>query len=85
MMLLSRYKDIAAGGISFVPECYGRLTKMYKVKKVGVEEALKKFKEKDGSGPANMRQKQIEEIKKKSKSTCACFYSPQRSIWRIVI
>ena len=59
MMLLSRYKDIAAGGISFVPECYGRLTKMYKVKKVGVEEALKKFKEKDGSGPANMRQKQI--------------------------
>ena len=66
MMLLSRYKDIAAGGISFVPECYGRLTKMYKVKKVGVEEALKKFKEKDGYGPANMRQMQIDEIKKSS-------------------
>ena len=64
MMLLSRYQDIVAGGISFVPECYGRLTKTYKVKKVGVEYALKKFKEKDGTGPANMRQMQIDEIKK---------------------
>ena len=50
MMLLSRYQDIVAGGISFVPECYGRLTKMYKVKKVGVQQALKKIKEKDGFG-----------------------------------
>ena len=46
MMLLSRNKNIVAGGISFVPECYGRLTKAYKVEKVGVENALKKFKEK---------------------------------------
>ena len=77
MMLLSRYKDIAAGGISFVPECYGRLTKMYKVKKVGVEEALKKFKEKDGSGPANMRQKQIEEIKKSQNLPVLVFTHPK--------
>ena len=34
MMLLSRYQNIIAGGISFVPECYGRLTKAYKVNKV---------------------------------------------------
>ena len=46
MMLLARYPNIAAGGISFVPECYGRLTKNYRVKKIGVEEALKKFKKK---------------------------------------
>ena len=42
MMLLSRHKNIVGGGISLVPECYGRLTKAYKVEKVGVEEALKK-------------------------------------------
>ncbi len=62
MMLLARHQNIVAGGISFVPECYGRLTKNYKVKKVGVEEALKKFKKKDGPGPADMRQMQIDEI-----------------------
>ena len=27
MMLLARHQNIVAGGISFVPECYGRLTK----------------------------------------------------------
>ena len=77
MMLLSRYQDIVAGGISFVPECYGRLTKMYKVKKVGAEEALKKFKEKDGFGPANMRQMQIDEIKKNSNLPVLVFTHPK--------
>ena len=77
MMLLSRYQDIVAGGISFVPECYGRLTKMYKVKKVGVEEALKKFKEKDGPGPANMRQMQIDEIKKSKNLPILVFTHPK--------
>ncbi len=62
MMLLARHQNIVAGGISFVPECYGRLTKNYKVKKVGAEEALKKFRKKDGPGPADMRQMQIDEI-----------------------
>ena len=77
MMLLSRYQDIVAGGISFVPECYGRLTKMHKVKKVGVEEALKKFKEKDGPGPANMRQMQIDEIKKSKNLPVLVFTHPK--------
>ena len=36
MMLLARHPNIVAGGISFVPECYGRLTKNYNVKKIGV-------------------------------------------------
>ena len=77
MMLLSRYKDIAAGGISFVPECYGRLTKAYKVKKVGVKDALKKFEKKDGPGPANMRQMQIDEIKKSSNLPVLVFTHPK--------
>ncbi len=77
MMLLSRYQNIVAGGISFVPECYGRLTKAYKVKKVGVEEALKKFKEKEGPGPANMRQMQIDEIKKSPNLPVLVFTHPK--------
>ena len=77
MMLLSRYQDIVAGGISFVPECYGRLTKTYKVKKVGVEDSLKQFREKDGTGPANMRQMQIDEIKKSSNLPVLVFTHPK--------
>jgi len=77
MMLLSRYQDIVAGGISFVPECYGRLTKTYKVKKVGVKDALKKFEKKDGPGPANMRQMQIDEIKKSSNLPVLVFTHPK--------
>ena len=77
MMLLSRYQNIVAGGISFVPECYGRLTKAYKVDKVGVEEALKKFKEKEGPGPANMRQIQIDEIKKSPNLPVLVFTHPK--------
>ena len=77
MMLLSRYQNIVAGGISFVPECYGRLTKAYKVKKVGVKDALKKFEKKDGPGPANMRQMQIDEIKKSSNLPVLVFTHPK--------
>ena len=77
MMLLSRYQNIVAGGISFLPECYGRLTKMYKVKKVGVDKALKKFKKKDGSGPANMRHMQIDEIKKSPNLPVLVFTHPK--------
>ena len=77
MMLLARHPNIVAGGISYVPECYGRLTKAYKVKKVGVEDALKKFKEKAGTGPANMRQKQIEEIKKSENLPVLVFTHPK--------
>ena len=77
MMLLARHPNIVAGGISYVPECYGRLTKAYKVKKVGVEDALKKFMEKAGPGPANMRQRQIEEIKKSENLPVLVFTHPK--------
>ena len=77
MMLLARHPNIVAGGISFVPECYGRLTKTYKVKKIGVEEALKEFRKKDGSGPADMRQMQIDEIKKSKNLPVLVFTHPK--------
>ncbi len=77
MMLLARHQNIVAGGISFVPECYGRLTKNYKVKKVGIEEALKKFKKKDGPGPADMRQMQIDEIIKSKNLPVLVFTHPK--------
>ena len=77
MMLLARHPNIVAGGISFVPECYGRLTKSYKVKKIGVEEALKEFKKKNGSGPADMRQMQIDEIKKSKNLPVLVFTHPK--------
>ena len=77
MMLLARHQNIVAGGISFVPECYGRLTKNYNVKKNGVEEALKKFKKKDGSGPADMRQMQIDEIIKSKTLPVLVFTHPK--------
>ena len=77
MMLLARHQNIVAGGISFVPECYGRLTKNYKVKKVGVEEALKKFRKKDGPGPADMRQMQINEIIKSKNLPVLVFTHPK--------
>jgi len=77
MMLLARYSDAAAGGISFMPACYGHLTKNYKVKKIGVDEALKKFREKDGPGPADMRQMQIDEIKKSQNLPVLVFSHPK--------
>jgi len=46
MMFLAKYPDKIAGGISTHHACYGKLSRNYKVKKVGVEEALKKFEKK---------------------------------------
>ena len=46
MMFLSKYPNKVAGGISTHPACYGKLSTKYKIKKVGVEEGLKKFAKK---------------------------------------
>ena len=64
MMLLARYPDKVGGGISLMQACYGKISKDFKVKKVGIDKALEKFRKKEGSGPADMRQAQIDEIKK---------------------
>lgn len=46
MMFLSKYPNKVAGGISTHHACYGKLSTKYKIKKVGVEEGLKKFAKK---------------------------------------
>ena len=46
MMFMAKYPNKIAGGISTHHACYGKLSTKYKVKKVGEEEALKKFKKK---------------------------------------
>ena len=77
LMLMSRYSDKVGGAISYMPACYGKLTKNFKVKKIGVEKALEKFKKKDGSGPADMRQAQINEIKKSKNLPVLVFTHPK--------
>ena len=46
MMLLARHQNIVAGRISYMKACYGKLTRSTKVKKVGIEKALEKFRKK---------------------------------------
>ena len=46
MMFMAKYPNKIAGGISTHHACYGKLSTKYKVKKVGEEEALKKFEKK---------------------------------------
>ena len=57
--------------------CYGKLSRQFKVKKVGVEKALEKFRKKEGDGPADMRQKQIDEIKKSKNLPVLVFTHPK--------
>ena len=77
MMLIARYPDKVGGGISLVPECYGKLTKNYKVEKIGAEQALENFRKNDGSGPADMRQKQVDEIKNSKNLPILVFTHPK--------
>jgi len=77
MMLMSRYPDKVGGGISLMQACYGKISKNFKAKKVGVEKALEKFRKKEGDGPANMRQKQIDEIKKSKNLPVLVFTHPK--------
>ena len=46
MMFMAKYPNKIVGGISTHHACYGKLSTKYKVKKVGEEEALKKFEKK---------------------------------------
>ena len=62
-MLLAAHPEKVGGGISYMQACYGKLSKQYKVKKVGSEEALAKFAKKYPGG-AELRQRQIDNIKK---------------------
>jgi len=77
MMLLARYQNIVAGGISYMQACYGKLTRSTKVKKVGIEKALEKFRKKSGDGPADMRQSQINDILKSNNLPALVFTHPK--------
>ena len=77
MMLLARHQNIVAGGISYMQACYGKLTRSTKVKKVGIEKALEKFRKKSGDGPGDMRQSQINEILKSNNLPVLVFTHPK--------
>ena len=77
MMLMAKYPDKVGGGISLMQACYGKISKDFKVKKIGVDKALEKFRKKEGSGPADMRQTQIDEIKKSKNLPVLVFTHPK--------
>ena len=77
MMLIARYPDKVGGGISLMQACYGKLSRKFKAEKLGVEKALKKFRKREGSGPADMRQKQINEIKQSKNLPVLVFTHPK--------
>ena len=76
MMLISKYPDKVAGGISTHHACYGKLSKKYKVKKIGIEKALENFKKKK-PGPAVLRENQIKDISKAKSLPVLVFTHPK--------
>ena len=76
MMFLAKYPNKVAGGISTHHACYGQLSRQYKVKKVGVEEALKKF-EKKKPVAAYFRKTQIDAINKAKNLPVLIFTHPK--------
>ncbi len=76
LMLLAAHPDKVGGGISYMQACYGKLSSQYKVKKVGFEEALAKFAKKYPGG-AELRQRQIDNIKKLNSVPVLAFTHPK--------
>ena len=76
LMLLSAYPEKVAGGISYMQACFGKLSKTYKVKKVGPEKALEKFAKKY-PGPAQLRSRQINNIKESDNVPVLAFTHPK--------
>ena len=76
LMLLSAHTDKVGGGISYMQACFGKLSKTYKVKKVGPEKALEKFAKKY-PGPAQLRARQINNIKQSDNVPVLAFTHPK--------
>ncbi len=76
LMLLSAYPEKVGGGISYMQACFGKLSKTYKVKKVGSEKALEKFAKKY-PGPAQLRVRQINNIKQSDNVPVLAFTHPK--------
>ena len=62
LLLTAKYMNEVGGGISLMPACNWTISKKFKVKKVGYEEAMKKFHKKY-PGIAELRQKHIDIIR----------------------
>ena len=73
---MSRYPDKVGGGISYMHACFGKLSHKYKVKKLGVEKAMEKFRKK-WKGPHDLRQKMNDEIKNNLKTPVLAFTHPR--------
>ena len=76
LMLLAAHPEKVGGGISYMQACYGKLSSNYKVKKVGSEAALAKFAKKYPGG-AELRQRQIDNIKKSNNVPVLAFTHPK--------
>ena len=76
LMLLSAYPEKVGGGISYMQACFGKLSKTYKVKKVGPEKALEKFAKKY-PGPAELLARQINNIKQSDNVSVLAFTHPK--------
>ena len=76
LMLLSTHPEKVGGGISYMQACFGKLSKTYKVKKVGPEKALEKFAKKY-PGPAQLRARQINNIKQSDNVPVLTFTHPK--------
>ena len=75
-MLLAAHPEKVGGGISYMQACFGKLSKTYKVKKVGPEKALEKFAKKY-PGPAELRARQINNIKQSDNVPVLAFTHPK--------
>ena len=76
LMLLSAHPEKVGGGISYMQACFGKLSSSYKVKKVGSKVALEKFAKKY-PGPAELRARQINNIKQSDKVPVLAFTHPK--------
>jgi len=76
LLFMSRHPDKAGGGISYMQACFGKLSHKYKVKKLGIEKAMAKFRKKN-QGPHDLRQKMNDEIKNNLKVPLLAFTHPK--------
>ena len=76
LMLLAAHPEKVGGGISYMQACFGKLSSKYKVKKVGPEEALARYAKKRPGG-AELRQRQIDKIKKLNNVPVLAFTHPK--------
>ena len=76
LMFLSAHTEKVGGGISYMQACFGKLSTKYKVKKVGPLEAMSNFAKKY-PGPAELRERQINNIKQSNNVPVLAFTHPK--------